>query len=281
MNSVLYIDKPQGISSFDLCFKLRKVLNTKRIGHTGTLDPNATGVMIVLFNEATKAAQFLVSDKKTYKTRVQFGIQTDTLDIDGNITKTQDYVVPDRENLIQVLDSFLGCSKQVVPITSAKKVNGKKLYKYQLEGKEVELPIIDINIFSIELNEILNDGFIFTAEVSSGTYIRALVRDILEKLDIIGTVKELRRIKVDSIDVNQCDNFDNVLNGNYIQHDLLEILKNRYEIFVTEKVGDVKNGKRLHIDSNEEMLIIVDKDNNLLAMYKKDGNDYHCARGLW
>ena len=175
------LNKPSGISSFDVCFKLRKVLNTKRIGHTGTLDPNATGVMIILFNEATKGVQFLVSDTKVYKTRVLFGIETDTLDITGNVIKN-DSNIPNEEEIKKVLNSFKGQSKQVVPITSAKKINGKKLYQYQLEGKDVELPVIDINIYDIELNEIYEDGFFFTCKVSSGTYIRSLVRDIYEEI---------------------------------------------------------------------------------------------------
>lgn len=280
MNSVLYINKPSGISSFDVCFKLRKVLNTKRIGHTGTLDPNATGVMIVLFNDGTKGAQFLVSDTKEYKTRVLFGIETDTLDIDGNITNKSDYTVPSKEDIVSVLNSFKGQSKQEVPITSAKKINGKKLYQYQLEGKEVELPIIDINVFDIKLDEIYEDGFSYTAKVSSGTYIRSLTRDILNELGVVGTVKELERTMVDDITIEECDKLEDVLNGNYHTHDLLDVLSKRYKQYEIDNIEDIKNGKRIKIDSDEEYLIIVN-NGNLLAMYQKDGNEYKSARGLW
>lgn len=280
MNSVLYINKPKGISSFDLCFKLRKVLGTKRIGHTGTLDPNATGVMVVLYNEATKAAQFLVSDSKDYKCRVLFGIETDTLDIDGNIINKSEFSIPNKEELVSVLNSFRGNSKQIVPITSAKKINGKKLYQYQLEGKEVELPVIDINIYDISLNDIYDDGFSFTCSVSSGTYIRALVRDILKKLNIIGTVSELCRTKIDSITIEECDSLDDALIGKYTKHDLLDVLKDRYNTYEVENVNDIKNGKRIKIDSNDEYVILLDHG-NLLAMYQKDGDEYKNARGLW
>lgn len=280
MNSVLYINKPSGISSFDICYKLRKILNTKRIGHTGTLDPNATGVMVILYNEATKAAQFLVSDTKQYKTRVLFGIETDTLDIDGNIVNSKPYTVPNRDEIERILDSFKGKSKQEVPITSAKKINGKKLYEYQLEGKKVELPIIDINVFEISLDEIYEDGFSFTCTVSSGTYIRALVRDMLVKLNLIGTVKDLQRTKIDNISIEQCDDLEDVLRGNYTNHDLLEILGSRYIKFEVNNVEDIKNGKRISIDSNED-LIVITHNNELIAMYKKDGDYYSSARGLW
>ena len=280
MGNVLYINKPKGMSSFDICYKLRKVLNTKKIGHTGTLDPNATGVMIVLYNDATKGAQFLVSDTKQYKTRVLLGIETDTLDIDGNVIKEEEYIVPNKERIIEVLSSFKGKSKQEVPITSAKKINGKKLYQYQLEGKEVELPIIDIEITEIELNEVYNDGFSFTCTVSSGTYIRSLVRDILNKLGIIGTVQELCRTRIDNIELSQCDDFENVLNGIYTEHELLDVLSSRYRTVETENVNDIKNGKKIKLNYDDEYIVLTN-NSCLLAIYIKDNDEYRCARGLW
>lgn len=278
--NVLYINKPQGISSFDICYKLRKVLNTKKIGHTGTLDPNATGVMVVLYNEATKAAQFLVSDKKTYKARVLLGTKTDTLDIDGNVVETRPYAVPDKEKIVQVLNSFKGKSKQVVPITSAKKINGKKLYQYQLKGQEVELPVIDIEVFDIYLNEIYEDGFEFTCEVTAGTYVRALARDILEKLGEIGTLSKLCRTCIDDINLDECDELDDVLNSKYKAHNLLDVLSKRYKTYEVDNVEDIKNGKRIKIDSDEQYLLLTN-NNELLAMYQKDGNEYKSTRGLW
>lgn len=280
MNNVLYINKPKGISSFDVCYKLRKVLNTKKIGHTGTLDPNATGVMVILYNEATKASQFLVSDKKEYKTRVLFGVETDTLDIDGNIINKSEYVVPSKDAIVTILNSFLGSSKQEVPITSAKKINGKKLYKYQLESKEVELPIIDINVYKITLDDVYDDGFEFTCEVSSGTYIRSLVRDILNKLSIIGTVLELKRTKIDNIDIKDCDELEDILNGKYKSHDMLEVLSSRYKTYEINNVLDVKNGKHIRINSDEKYLLLVN-NGELLAMYTKDNDEFKCVRGLW
>lgn len=281
MSNVLYLNKPKGISSFDLCFKLRKILNTKKIGHTGTLDPNATGVMIILYDNSTKAAQFLVSDTKTYKTKVLFGIQTDTLDIDGNIiNRMEKYIVPSFDEIDRVLKTFKGISKQIVPITSAKKINGKKLYQYQYEGKQVDLPEIDINVYDIELNEVLDNGFVYTCKVSSGTYIRSLTRDILEKLNIIGTVDELKRINIDGISIDDCDSLDDVINGNYHNHDLLEVLKQRYTTFEVDNDADIKNGKPIKLDSNDETVIIT-HNSELLAMYKKDYDLYRCARGMW
>lgn len=280
MGNVIYVNKPSGMSSFDVCYKLRKVFNTKRIGHTGTLDPNANGVMIILVNEATKASQFLVSDTKQYRTRVLFGIETDTLDIDGKIIRKEDYLLPNEEEIESILNSFLGESKQEVPLTSAKKIDGKKLYQYQLEGKEVKLPIIDINVSEIELNEIHDDGFTFTCNVSSGTYIRSLVRDILSKLEIIGTVSELTRTKIDDISLDECDNLNDVINGKYTNHSLFDVLSKRYKIYEIEDVEHIKNGKPLKINDEEEYILIA-SNSNAIAMYRKDNNLYRSARGLW
>lgn len=280
MENVLFVNKPKGVSSFDICFKLRKVLGTKKIGHTGTLDPNATGVMIILYNNATKANQFLVSDKKEYRTRVLYGIETDTLDLDGNIVKQNAYVCPSIIILNEVLNSFLGKSKQEVPITSAVSVNGKRLYQYQLEGKEVELPIRDIEVFSIHLDKTFEDGFEFTCEVSSGTYIRALVRDIMKKLGMIGTVKDLCRTKIDDINIEDCDNLEDILNGHYKKHDLYEVISKRYPVIDVKNYDDVKNGKRLNIITKYDKVAIT-SNFELLAIYSRDGDDFKCLRGLW
>ena len=279
MASVLYINKPKGISSFDVCFKLRRVLNTKKIGHTGTLDPNATGVMIVLYNNATKANQFLVTDTKEYIATVKLGIETDTLDIDGNVINTKECIMPSREDLTNALKCFLGESKQVVPITSAVKVDGKRLYKYQLENKEVELPVRDINVFNIELLDVNESEFIFKCKVSSGTYIRALTRDILAKLGLIGTLKDLVRTYVDDICIDECDKLEDVLNGKYTEHDLYDILKRKYPSYEVKDKKAIIDGKRIKIDSSETNLLMV-YENELLAMYTKDNDEYKCVRGL-
>ena len=267
MGNILFIDKPKGITSFDVCYRLRRVLGTKKIGHTGTLDPNATGVMIVLFDKATKANQFLVSDSKEYICEVKFGIETDTLDIDS-------------KTISDVLLSFKGESKQIVPITSAVSVNGKRLYQYQRENIEVELPERVINIEEIELLNILDDGFSFRCKVSSGTYIRSLVKDICNKLGIIGTVNELRRTKIDDVNVEECDSLENIEKGNYKTHDLYSLLSKRYKVIEYEKIEDIYNGKRIKLDLNEER-VLISKDNEAIAIYEKDGDTYKSIRGLW
>ena len=280
MAEVLYVNKPSGISSFDVCFKLRKVLHTKKIGHTGTLDPNATGVMIVLFDKSTKANQFLVTDRKEYETRVLLGKETDSLDIDGNVLGEYKYEVPDENTLKKALNAFKGRSVQEVPITSAVSVDGKRLYQYQKEGKEVELPKREIEVFSIELLNIFEDGFSFISRVSSGTYIRALVRDILSSLNLHGTVLTLKRTAVDDVRIEDCDELNDILEGNYHLHDLYDLLSKRYEVFEDFDEKDVLNGKKLLIESDQPRLLMV-KNHEALAIYEKDGDLYRSLRGLW
>ncbi len=280
MAEVLYVNKPSGISSFDVCFKLRKVLHTKKIGHTGTLDPNATGVMIVLFDKSTKANQFLVTDLKEYETRVLLGKETDTLDIDGNVLGEYKYEVPDENTLREALNAFKGRSVQEVPITSAVSVDGKRLYQYQKEEKKVELPKREIEVFSIELLNIYEDGFSFLSRVSSGTYIRALVRDILSSLNLHGTVLSLKRTAVDDVRIEDCDELDDILEGNYHLHDLYDLLSKRYEVFEDFDEKDVLNGKKLLIESDQPRLLMA-KNHEALAIYEKDGDLYRSLRGLW
>ncbi len=280
MENVLYVDKPKGISSFDVCYRLRKILGTKKIGHTGTLDPNATGVMIVLFDKATKANQFLVSDSKEYLAEVKIGIETDTLDIDGNITGEYNEAMPDETTLKEALKAFKGESEQEVPITSAVSIDGKRLYQYQRENKEVELPKRKIEVYDIALKQIKEHSFVFCASVSSGTYIRALARDILKKLGIHGTLIELRRTKVDDISVEDCDTLEEILKGNYKTHDLYDLLSRRYPVFEDFEEKDVLNGKRIRIDSDCDKILMA-KDHQALAIYEKDGDAYKSMRGLW
>ena len=280
MAEVLYVNKPSGISSFDVCFKLRKVLHTKKIGHTGTLDPNATGVMIVLFDKSTKANQFLATDRKEYETRVLLGKETDTLDIDGKVLGEYKYEVPDENTLKKALNAFKGRSVQEVPITSAVSVDGKRLYQYQKEGKEVELPKREIEVFSVELLNIYEDGFSFLSRVSSGTYIRALVRDILSSLNLHGTVLSLKRTAVDDVRIEDCDELNDILEGNYHLHDLYDLLSKRYEVFEDFDEKDVLNGKKLVIESDQPRLLMA-KNHEALAIYEKDGDLYRSLRGLW
>ena len=279
MGMILYIDKPKGITSFDVCYKLRKVFNTKKIGHTGTLDPNATGLMICLIDNASKANQFLVSAKKEYIATVKLGIKTDSEDIDGKVLLSKEEIMPNKEDLIKVLNSFLGKSLQVPPITSAIKVNGKKLYEYQRNNEEVEIKPREIEIYEIELLSIDDNYFSFRCLVSSGTYIRSLVRDILDKFNINGTLSDLRRTKIDDISLDNADKLEDVLNGNFISHSIFEVLSKYYFAYEVKDKKWIIDGKPLKVSLDDEYILCV-KEKEALAVYKKDGDLYRPVRGL-
>lgn len=279
---VLYIDKPKGITSFDVCYRLRRVLGTKRIGHTGTLDPNATGVMVVLFDKDTRANQFLVSNTKEYIAEVKLGISTDTLDIDGEVVERRDEVMPSSETISSVLNGFLGKSMQLPPLTSAIKVKGKRLFEYQRENKEVEIPMREIEVFEIELLDVNADSFVFRTKVSSGTYIRAIVRDALEKMGVIGTLSELRRTAIDEVTVDRCVPLEDVLNGDIRAVDLYDVMSRYFQLIELKDVKRAKEGKPLRLYKCGRTVVIVNQ-RNVIAVYEKNDEDglYHCVRGLW
>ena len=191
---IINVCKEKNMTSRDVVNIISKHLHTKKVGHTGTLDPLATGVLIVCTNHDTKLVDILTSKNKEYIATMRLGIQTDTGDITGNIIKKASYKVT-KDQIIKVLNSFLGSSTQTVPIYSAVKINGKKLYEYARNGEEVTLPTREINISSIELLDYHDDLIKFKVTVSKGTYIRSLIEDIGKTLQTVATMEDLVRTK--------------------------------------------------------------------------------------
>jgi tRNA pseudouridine55 synthase len=193
---LILIDKPVNWTSFDVVRKVRNVGRFKKIGHAGTLDPFATGLLILGTGKKTRELTGISNDKKAYLAKITFGIQTDTYDITGNIVQKMPVADIDREKLKEVLHSFLGSSKQVAPMFSAKKRNGVRLYKYARKGKEVKREPHDIHVYEInqvELNELNLDIYI---KCSKGTYIRTMAHDIGLKCGYGASLKELRRVSI-------------------------------------------------------------------------------------
>lgn len=281
MNKVLFVNKPKGITSFDLCFKMRRIFNTRSIGHTGTLDPNATGVMIVMIDKACKINQFIVKDTKEYIATVKLGFITDTLDVDGEVIKREEFITPTKEEYLKAFEKFTGRYIQIPPMTSAIKVKGKKLIDYKREGKAVEIPSREVEIFNLELLELYEDGFRFKANVSSGTYIRTLMKDILESMGLIGTLMELERIRVGSVSLDMCDCLEDIIQGNYHLHDIYDVLKDNYEVIDYPDDADIRNGRRIKLDTSSDEVMIV-KGKEVLAIYGREkGNIFRSIRGLF
>jgi tRNA pseudouridine55 synthase len=278
MNNVLFINKPVGMTSFDVCFKLRKVLNTKKIGHTGTLDPIATGVLVITIGKYTKLCDILTSEYKEYIATMKLGIETDTLDITGNIINNKDYDV-NEDRIKEVLDSFVGKSIQEVPKYSAIKVNGKRLYEYARNDVDVELPKREIDIKYIDFMS-YKDGYItFKTCVSKGTYIRSLIRDIAYKLNTVASMSSLIRTKQGIFNIEDSYTIEDIENNNYKLLDIEDIFSD-IEIYNLEDKDYKRISNGCYIDNifnNDKVLVkykdksiglyILDKDKNVMKPY--------------
>lgn len=203
MDGIVIINKEKEYTSHDVVAKVKKILNEKKVGHTGTLDPNATGVLPILLGKGTKLSKYLINHNKIYEATLKLGGKTDTADIEGKITEEKDVKKENlsQENVTKILKEFIGKSKQVPPMYSAIKVNGKKLYEYARKGQTIEIKPREIEIFSIELQSITNNEITFKVHCSKGTYIRTLCENIAEKLETVGYMKELKRIEVGEFNI--------------------------------------------------------------------------------
>ena len=200
MNGVLFVNKPEGLTSRDVVNQISRIYGTKKVGHTGTLDPMATGVLIVCLGSYTKLVNLLTSSYKEYIADMKFGVKTDTGDVTGNVLETKE-VNLSYDELKRVIDTFPKEYIQTVPKYSAVKVNGKKLYEYAREGKEVKLPKRQVFIEELELLEYQDGIARFRCVVSKGTYIRSLCEDIATKLETVGHMCELKRIQVGNFNI--------------------------------------------------------------------------------
>lgn len=269
-NGIIVIDKPKDYTSRDIVNIVSKKLKTKQIGHTGTLDPLATGVLVLTVGSATKLSEVLTSDKKEYIATMAFGIDSDTLDITGDIKKDEDCILT-KEEVINALNSFKKTYNQEVPIYSAVKVNGKKLYEYARNNEEVILPKKEVTIYEIELleyNVVDNKTIIkFKCLVSKGTYIRSLIKDIANSINKCAVMSDLRRIKQGNFDISVSNNIDDEYNTIPIS----EVLKDYYTVEMDEILEKkILNGCVIDNIYNEEYVLFKNKDN--LFLYKNENN---------
>ena len=202
-SGVLLIDKPAGITSHDVVGKVRRLYHTRRVGHTGTLDPMATGVLVVLVGRAAKASEYLVSDSKAYTATLRLGITTDTEDTSGTVlSESKD--IPTAARVFEVVNSLLGVSKQVPPMYSALKVGGQKLVDLARRGVEIERAARDITIHRITCKQIDSHNYTLDVACSSGTYIRTLCADIGKTLGCGGAMASLRRTETGGFSLDAC-----------------------------------------------------------------------------
>lgn len=273
MNGIIIINKPKDYTSRDIVNIACKKLNTKKVGHTGTLDPMATGVLVLCVGSATKLVDVITSYDKEYIVEVELGTLTDTLDITGNIIKDIDFAI-EKEEIEKCLKSFIGFYNQEVPIYSAVKINGKKLYEYARNNEEVTLPSREVEIKELELldDPIYKDSktiLKLRCLVSKGTYIRSLIRDIALKLNTVGTMTSLCRTKQGEFDLSETISLEDLENNNYKIYEIDNILNNFYTVVADDYLENkIKNGCILQNRYEEEIILFKNKENKVMALYK-------------
>jgi tRNA pseudouridine55 synthase len=213
MNGILVLDKPLGITSQAAVNAVNRILKTKRAGHTGTLDPFATGVLPICVNGATKIIPFMKSGTKKYEALLRLGVKTDTLDLTGKVLKEREVEIKEDSELIDVFSKYVGKISQIPPMYSALKKDGVRLYEYARQGVEIERPEREVTINKIELIEFSHPFVRFMVECSRGTYIRVLASDIAEDIGCGGHLAELRRIESDGFTIEDAVTIEDVKGG--------------------------------------------------------------------
>lgn len=272
MNGILVIDKEKEYTSRDVVNIVAKKFNTKKVGHTGTLDPLATGVLVLCINDATKLAEILTNHDKEYIAEATLGLLTDTLDITGSVLESKDSVI-DRITIKKCLDKFQKKYLQEVPLYSALRISGKRLYNYAFAKEEIELPSREVEIKEIELLDykIVENKtvFKFRCVVSKGTYIRSLIRDIAQELKTIGVMSNLKRTKQGQFSIESAIKLENLKNDNFKLLSITEILNDYFKVIVDDELKlEIKNGKIIDNIYGKDTVFFVDKSNNPLAIYK-------------
>ena len=255
MDGIIVINKEKEYTSHDVVAKLKKKLNISKVGHTGTLDPNATGVLPILIGKGTKFSKYLINHDKIYEVELELGQKTDTADIEGKVIEEKNvdekYI---KENLLQVLESFVGKQEQIPPMYSAIKKNGKKLYEYARAGEKVDIEPRKIEIYKIDLNKYDKNIISFVVSCSKGTYIRSLCEDIAEKLNTVGYMKNLKRLQVGEFNIKDAVYIDDINLENVDEHliTLEELLKRTESISLNEKKLKLfLNGVQLTCNNND------------------------------
>ena len=278
-SGAILLDKKVGLTSRKEVNNVSFKLGEKKAGHIGTLDPFADGLLIVLVGKATKISPFLENMDKEYLATLKLGELTDSGDNTGNIISRKEVPLLSKERINEVFSSFIGKNKQLPPMYSAIKVNGKELYKYAREGKEIERKEREINIYSLSLISFNKDSITFLTKVSKGTYIRTLGEDIASRLNTVGHLTKLTRTKIGEYSLNDAVNSDNVTDRDLISVE--KMLSFLPKVEVDEELSKkIQNGMHVRLSTNDDLVLVSDKD-GAIAIYKKDHKDiYSCVRGL-
>lgn len=273
MNGMLFINKEEGMTSRDVVNRICHLLQTKKVGHTGTLDPMATGVMIVCVGSATKLVEIVTADQKEYVAQIILGKKTDTGDITGNILEEENVHIS-YESILKATKQMKKTYFQTVPIYSAVKINGKKLYEYAREGKQVELPKREVTIYELEILDkpYYEEGktiFQIRTLVSKGTYIRSLIEDLAAQLNTIGTMSSLTRTKQGTVTLEMCNTLKDIEANIYKMYDTSSVLSKYPKVTVDAYLENrIRNGSILENRYDSEVILFETGQNKPLALYK-------------
>lgn len=271
MDGIIVINKEKGCTSHDVVYKIKKLFKTK-VGHTGTLDPNATGVLPILIGKGTELSQFLINHDKKYIATIKLGQKTDTADVEGNVIEEKDIDLSTLsiENIEEVLKSLTGKQKQLPPMYSAIKVKGKKLYEYARSGKTVDIPERDIEIYDLKLIEVDEKNQLLTFEIycSKGTYVRTVCEKIAETLGTVGYMKELKRTMVGNFKIENAITIEelskNVDNKQFLENNVISIEK-FFSNYDKEVLEDTKLSRFLNgvlLNTNADGLVRIYDENH-------------------
>ena len=278
MDGILLVNKPAGMTSHDVVNRIRKILRTKKVGHCGTLDPDATGVLVLCIGKATKALQFLMSESKEYQATLVLGQATDTFDSSGKIVEEKEF--HGVENVEEVLQSFIGLQQQIPPIYSAIKVDGKKLYEYARNREKVDIQPRNIAINQINLIDHHDQSITFKVQCSKGTYIRSLCVDIGKKLGYPAHMTHLIRLASGNFRLENCFDLEKIEQGEFQLMSLEEAFKH-FEHYVVEDESIVYHGKKIKSDIDHQV-VVCHSSGKVLAVYGPDGEGYlKSIRGLF
>ena len=283
INGILLLDKPSGITSNKALQRVRSLIKAKKGGHTGSLDPFATGMLPLCFGEATKISHYLLNEKKTYSVEVKFGVSTSTGDLDGEITGSSKIKEYSEDQWKKFLNEFKGESEQIPPMYSALRYKGKRLYELARKGEIVDRAAREIQIFSINLIDLSKDTINFEVTCSKGTYIRVLAEDIAKKLGMLGHVSQLRRKSVGNFLESKMVNLsileDMAQNNNPAISDCFITIDEALTEFSVVSLNDLqsskfRNGQQLEFDGHfDDNVKVYDHNNNLVGIaYKKNQN---------
>ena len=269
MNGLIVINKPKGFTSRDVINKLTKIFSYKSIGHTGTLDPIASGVLVCLFGKYTKLSQDITAMQKEYIAKMKLGVKTDTGDITGNILKEESTCIS-LEKIKEVFKTFPKVYLQTVPKYSAVKINGKKLYEYARENIDVTLPKREVNIYSLEIIDYENDIITFKTCVSKGTYIRSLIEDLASKLHTYGTMVELTRTKQGDFTLEEAYTLEEVKDNKYKLKNIKEFLNYEVKEIPEDLIKKIKNGVYINNDYEINDKVIFTYQGKDIAIYENE-----------